>query len=91
MRNRRRYWELKKEAENRKGSSIEHKEQKHIFHRYIELLINSIIILVELVMVLKPRDFGVILAFLEECVSLSIVNVEPYLILFPSQRRNPIE
>jgi hypothetical protein len=45
LRNRRRYWELKDEAEDRKiwidSLSVEHKEEIHIFHKSMDLLISS--------------------------------------------------
>ena len=45
FRNRRRYWELKEEAEDKKKDgndslSIEHKEEIHIFHKSMDLLIS---------------------------------------------------
>ena len=46
LRNRRRYWELKEDAEDRKklNLSIEHKEEtKVILHKSINLLISSIL------------------------------------------------
>ena len=47
MRNRRRYWELKEEAEDRKNGNecliIEHKDEiQVIFHKFKDLLISSI-------------------------------------------------
>jgi hypothetical protein len=43
-RNRRRYWELKEEAEDQNDSlSIEYKEEIHIFHKIMVLLISSIL------------------------------------------------
>ena len=48
LRNRRRYWELKEEAEieidGDDSLSIEHKEEIHIFHKSMDLLISSILI-----------------------------------------------
>ena len=48
LRNRRRYWELKEEAEDKKKDgndslSIQHKEKIHIFHKITNLLISSIL------------------------------------------------
>ena len=50
LRNRRRYWELKEEAEDRRTAvkqrlSIEHKDgRKIIFHKSTDLLISSLLI-----------------------------------------------
>ena len=47
LRNRRRNWELKEEAEDRKNGddslSIEHMEEKHVFRKSMDLLISSIL------------------------------------------------
>ena len=47
LRNRRIYWELKDEAEDRNNSlSIEDTEEIHIFHKSVDLLISSILNLI---------------------------------------------
>ena len=47
LRNRRRYWGLKEEAEDEidgnESLSIKHKEEIHILHKSMDLLISSII------------------------------------------------
>ena len=43
LRNRRRYWELKVEKDGNGSLSIEHKEEIHIFHKFMDLLISSIL------------------------------------------------
>ena len=47
LRNKRRYWELQEEAEDANNGnvslSIEHKEEIHIFHKSMDLLICSVL------------------------------------------------
>ena len=47
LRNRRRYWELKEEDKDQKNGngslSIQHKEETHIFHKSMNLLISNIL------------------------------------------------
>ena len=47
LRNRRRYWELKEEAEDKIDGnyslSVERNEQMHMFHKSMDLLISSIL------------------------------------------------
>ena len=43
LRNRRRYWELKIKKDENNSLSIELKEEIHIFHKFMNLLIGNII------------------------------------------------
>ena len=61
FRNRRRYWELKEEAEDLKGkndsSSFKHEEEIYdISHNSTDLLIGSIIIIIIIIIRIIPRS-----------------------------------